>query len=159
EILVRVNVGEGRLELPKGKQNLTWAAAAYVEGGLEKISAEDMERVLASRVYGAQFGVADDAFVFSGGTRPDDLNVQLQVLAAYVAQPGWRPQAFARLQGAGKTIHDQYEATDSGVLTRDLASLLHPGDERWAFPSRDEIASAKLEDFKAQVGEALADGP
>lgn len=159
EILVRVNVGEGRLELPKAKQNLSWASAAYIEGGLEKISAEDMERVLASKVYGAQFGVADEAFVFSGTTRPDDLDVQLQVLAAYVTAPGWRPQAFSRLQGAGKTIHDQYEATDSGVLTRDLASLLHPGDERWAFPSRDEIASAKLEEFKAQLGQALADGP
>jgi zinc protease len=159
EVLVRVNVGDGRLELPKANQNLTWAAGAYVEGGLEKISAEDMERVLASRLYGAQFSVTDDSFVFSGGTRPDDLDVQLQVLAAYVSEPGWRPQAFARLQGAGKTIHDQYEATDSGVLTRDLSGLLHPGDERWAFPTRKEIADAKLEDFKTQLGSALSDGP
>lgn len=158
EILVRVNVGGGRLDLPKDGPNLNWLSGAYVEGGLKQISAEDMERVLASRVYGAQFGVSDDSFVLTGGTRPEDLDVQMQVLAAYLAEPGWRPEAFKRLQGARKTIHDQYEATDSGILSRDLAGLMHPGDQRWAFPSREAIAQAKLDDFKAAIGPALAAG-
>ena len=159
EILVRVNVGDGRLDLAKSGQNVNWQSAAYVEGGLKQISAEDMERVLASRVYGAQFGIADDAFVFTGSTRPGDLDTQLQVLTAYVAEPGWRPEAFKRLQGARRTAHDQYEATDSGVLSRDLASLMHPGDQRWVFPSREQIASAKLEDFRTAIEPALSKGP
>lgn len=159
EILVRVNVGGGRLDLPKNAPNLSWASGAFVEGGLGQIDAGDLERVLASRLYGAQFFVADDAFVLSGGTRPEDLDVQLQVLAAYASDPGWRAEAFKRLQSAGKTIHDQYEATDSGIVSRDLAGLLHPDDQRWAFPSREQIADAKLDDFKAQVGPILAGGP
>lgn len=159
EVLVRVNVGGGRLDLPKTEQSLSWASGAYIEGGLKQINAEDMERVLASKVYGAQFGITDDAFVFSGSTRPEDLDVQMQVLTAYVAEPGWRPEAFKRLQGAGKTIHDQYEATDSGVVSRDLAALLHPNDQRWVFPSRSEIADAKLDDFKSIVVPALTSGP
>ncbi len=158
EILVRVNVGGGRLDLSKTGQNVNWQSGAYIEGGLKQISAEDMERVLASRLYGAQFGVADDAFVFTGGTRPEDLDVQMQVLAAYVSEPGWRPEAFKRLQGARRTIHDQYEATDSGVLSRDLAALMHPDDQRWVFPSREQIAGAKLDDFKAVIAPALASG-
>jgi zinc protease len=158
EIQVRVNVGDGRLDLSKDAQTLGWASGAYVEGGLKQISAEDMERVLASRVYGAQFGIADDAFVFSGVTRPEDLDVQMQVLAAYVAEPGWRAEAFKRLQGAYQTANDQYESTDSGVLSRDLSALLHPGDKRWVFPSREQIADAKLDDFKSMIAPALADG-
>lgn len=159
EILVRVNMGGGRVDLPKDAQSLAWASGAFIEGGLKQISADDLERVLASRVYGAQFSVTDDAFVLSGSTRPEDLDVQMQVLAAYASEPGWRPEAFKRLQGAGKTIHDQYEATDSGILSRDLSGLLHPGDQRWAFPSRDQIAGAKLDDFKAQIGPILSGGP
>ncbi len=158
EVLVRVNIGRGRIDLPKDRQNVSWAAGAYVEGGLKQISAEDMEHVLASRVYGAQFGIADDAFVFSGSTRPDDLDVQMQVLAAYAVEPGWREEAFQRLKTAGKTIHDQYEATVSGVVSRDLSGLLHNGDERWVFPSRKEIDDAKLESFKADVAPAIASG-
>lgn len=158
EILVRVNVGDGRLDLAKTTPSLGWAAGAYIEGGLKQISAEDMERVLASRVYGAQFGVADDAFVFSGNTRPEDLDVQMQVLAAYVAEPGWRAEAFKRLQGAYQTANDQYESTDSGMLSRDLSGLLHAGDKRWAFPTREQIADAKLDEFKGMIAPALADG-
>ncbi|MDO8379988.1 pitrilysin family protein, partial [Phenylobacterium sp.] len=159
EVLVRINVGNGRVDLPKDRQSVAWAAGAYVEGGLKQISAEDMERVLANRVYGAQFGIGDEAFVLSGGTRPDDLDTQLQVLTAYVAEPGWRPEAFQRLKTAGKTIHDQYESTDSGVLSRDLAGLLHPGDQRWVFPSRGEIADAKLAEFQAEIAPAISGGP
>jgi zinc protease len=159
EVLVRINVAGGRIALPKDKPSLAWAANAYMEGGLKQISAEDMERVLAARVYGGRFTITDDALVLSGETRPADLDIQLQLLAAYLTEPGWRPEAFQRLKQVGATIHDQYEATDSGVLSRDLAGLLHDGDARWMFPSRDEIAAANLEDFKHLLAPTLANGP
>jgi zinc protease len=159
EVLVRVNVGAGRTGLPKDRSSMSWASSAYIEGGLKKIAAEDMERVLAARVYGGRFNIVDDAFVLSGETRAGDLDVQLQILAAYLAEPGWRPEAFQRLKTVGKTIHDQYEATDSGVLSRDLAGLLHGGDPRWVFPSREEISGAKLDDFKALLTPDLSTGP
>ncbi|WP_411288205.1 M16 family metallopeptidase [Phenylobacterium sp.] len=159
EVLVRVNVGDGLLDLPKDRQSANWASGAYIEGGLKQISAEDMERALASKVYGARFGIGDDNFVFTGSTRPQDLATQMQVLAAYLAEPGWRPEAFQRLKGAGKSIHDQYEATTSGVIGRDLAGLLHNGDRRWTFPSREEIAAARLEDLQGQIMPNLASGP
>jgi zinc protease len=159
EVLVRVNVGDGLMDLRPDRQSPAWAGGAFVEGGLKKISAEDMERVLASKVFGAQYGVVDEAFVLAGNTRTGDLDTQMQVLAAYVAEPGWRPEAFLRLKAAGKTIHDQYEATASGVVARDLPGLLHAGDERWAFPSREEIAGAKLEDVTGVLSPPMAAGP
>jgi zinc protease len=115
--------------------------------------------VLASKVYGARFGIGDDSFVLTGSTRSDDLPTQMQVLTAYVADPGWRPQAFDRLKGAGKTVHDQLESTDSGVLSRELSGLLHTGDRRFTFPSRDEIAKAQLADLQAEVAPHLASDP
>jgi zinc protease len=118
-----------------------------------------MDRVLADKLYGARFSAADDAFMLSGATRTADLPTQLQVLAAYVSDPGWRPEAFARLKASGKTVHDQYEATDFGVLARDLPGLLHAVDRRWTFPSRQAIADARLSDLKAELDPALDGGP
>lgn len=158
EVLARVNVGRGLLDLPKNRQSVRWASGALIEGGLKKIDSEDVDRVLAAKVFGAEFGVTDDAFVLTGETRTGDLATQLQVLAAYMADPGWRPEAFARVQQRGKTVHDQLEATDSGVLARDLPGLLHAGDRRWTFPSRNEIANARLHDFEAQIAPDLAKG-
>ena len=159
EVLVRVNVGEGLLDLPRDRQNLSWFGSALVEGGLKQIDNEDTERVLAAKVYGVRFGVGDDGFVFTGGTRTGDLATQLQVLTAYVVEPGWRPQAFDRLKGASRTIHDQLEGTDSGVLNRELSGLLHGGDRRFTFPSKEEFGKAQITDVQAQIAPYLANGP
>jgi zinc protease len=159
EVLVRVNVGDGLQDLPKDHQSLAWFGNVFIEGGLKQIDNEDTERVLASKVYGARFAIGEDAFVLSGGTRTADLPTEMQVLTAYVADPGWRAEAFTRQQNAGKTVHDQMEGTDNGVMGRELSGLLHGGDRRFTFPSRDEIAKAQLGDLQAQVAPHLASDP
>jgi zinc protease len=159
EVQVRVNAGRGMLGLPKDRQSPYWASSALVEGGLKQISTEDMERVLASKVYGARFTFTDDDYVLSGTTRTEDTPTQLQVLAAYLTEPGWREAAFARIKAAGRTIHDQYESTVGGVLARDLQAIIHVDDRRWTFPTREEIAGASLGDLQAAVTPDLAEGP
>ena len=57
EVLVRVRFGDGPARPAHDRQTLAWAGSAFIEGGLKQISAEDTERVLASQVYGAGFGV------------------------------------------------------------------------------------------------------
>lgn len=158
QVLVKVRIGEGLMTLPRDRQSMYWAHSAVVEGGLAKIDAEDMERVLASRVYAARFSTEDDAFVLSGGTRPEDLDIQLQVLAAYATEPGWRPEAFQRARTYAGTLSEQWQATDSGVFGRDLAGLLHDGDRRWTWPTAEEISAGRPEDLKASLDTALKTG-
>jgi len=159
QVLVKVRIGEGMLAEPVGRQSFSWAGSAVIEGGLGRIDSEDMERVLASRVYGARFAVEDDAYVLSGNTRPDDLSLQLQVLAAYASEPGWRPQAFQRMKTYAATLREQWEATDGGVFNRDIAGLLHDGDRRWAWPGAADLAASRPEDLKAAFDRALTTGP
>lgn len=159
EVLVRVNAGQGMLGLPGDRQSPYWAASALMEGGLQKIGVEDMERVLASKVYGGRFSVTDDAYVLSGGTRTGDLPTQLQVLAAYLTEPAWRDAALARIKAAAKTIHDQYESTDNGVMARDLPGILRSGDRRWTFPTQEEMQTASLEAIKSEIMPDLTSGP
>lgn len=159
EVLVRVNIGQGLRALPRDRQSLNWASGAVTEGGLKKISAEDMERVLADKLIGYRFSTTEEAFVLSGQTRRGDLPTELQILAAYATEPGWRPQAFDRIKASMKIVADQYEQTDTGILNRDLAGLVHGGDRRFTFPSRDEVANAKLADLQSVVGSHLTGDP
>lgn len=159
EVMVRVNIGQGLQQAPSDRQSLAYFGNAFIEGGLKQIDNEDTERVLASKTYGARFAVGEDAFILAGDTRTDDLPTQMQVLAAYVTDPGWRGEAFKRLQSNGRTVHDRIESTDSGVLGRELAGLLHAGDRRFTFPGREDIAKAQLADLQAQVAPHLASDP
>ena len=159
QVLVKVRIGGGLSTMPADVQSLSWAGSTLTEGGLAKISSEDMERVLVSKVYGARFGVEDDAFSLSGATRPDDVATQLQVLAAYASEPGWRPEALTRMRTYAATLSDQYEATDSGVLNRDLAGLIHGGDRRWTWPTKADIAGGSTEALRRTFGAPLGNGP
>jgi zinc protease len=155
QVVVKVRAGHGLLDLPSDKQSPLWSGSAFVEGGLKQISAQDMERVLTGKIWNAQLGVEDDAFTLSGRTRPEDLPTELQVLAAYATEPGWRPEAFNRVKTSYGTLHDQLQSTTGGVLGRDLGGLMHGGDQRWTFPSREQIASASLDDLKTVVANPL----
>ena len=156
QILVKARVGHGLLDLPTNVQSPLWAGSAYIEGGLKQISTQDMERVLNGKVWNAGLGVEDDAFSLSGRTRPEDLSTELQVLAAYATEGGWRPEAFTRIKTYYNTMHDQMETTSSGVMGRDLGGLLHGGDGRWTFPTRQQIAGASLDQLKAALDKPLA---
>ncbi|HEY3798352.1 MAG TPA: insulinase family protein [Caulobacteraceae bacterium] len=159
QVLVRVRFGDGLEGLPPDRQSMLWAGSALIEGGLKQISADDAERALAGAVYGASVGTDADAFVLSGATRPADLETQMQVLTAYISDPAWRPEAYQRLQAFTETLDDQMAATDTGVLSRDLAGLLHAGDGRWTHPSKDQIAAETESQLEAAYAPSLASGP
>jgi zinc protease len=159
QVLVQVRIGHGLMDLPTDHVSPNWAAStAFPEGGLDQLSAQDLEQVLRSKIYGKSLTVTDDAFVLSGATRPADLETQLQLLAAYTTHPGWRPEAFQRMKAAGPTILDQLEATPEGVINRDLSRVFHSGDHRWGFPNRAEIAAEQPADLKAMLAPELANG-
>ncbi len=160
QILVAVRVGDGYLDLPADRPTLMWAAGLqYIEGGLGKLTAEEVEQVLASTVYGASLGVDEDAFVLSGRTRPQDFERQLQVLAAYLTDPGWRPEPFERMRAFGTTLLAQLESTPSGVFSRDAEALLRSGDPRWRFPTREQFQTARLEALKTLLQEPMSRDP
>ncbi|MGZ3314886.1 MAG: M16 family metallopeptidase [Caulobacteraceae bacterium] len=159
QVQVQVRIGDGRLDLPKDKPSAAWASSALIEGGLKKVTAEELDQIMTKRIVGASFSIDDDAFSLGGATRPADLAAQLQILAAYATDSGFRPEAFSRVQTYAATLQDQMEATASGVVGRDLSLLMHNGDQRWAFPTKQTIGATKADDFKGLIGPRLANGP
>ncbi|MGO9545815.1 MAG: M16 family metallopeptidase [Rhodomicrobium sp.] len=156
DVLIKVRLGNGRQDLPN--DGSAWQTQALVAGGLKAMSVQDMAKVLASKLYGSQFSVADDAFVFIGRTRPQDLGIQLQVMAAYVTDPAYRPEAVEHVRLQALAQLDQMEATPSGVDGRDRERLLHGGDPRWGEPSREELTAAKAGDLKTLLQGPLSSG-
>ena len=160
QVLVRARIGHGLLDLPRDRVTTAWASSgAFTDGGLKALTAQEVERILAANIYGAEFSPGEDAFVLQGSTRPVDLNVQLQVLAAYAAEPGFRPEAFARMRTYMGTLHDQLEATPSGVMSLHLSQLMHGGDDRFAFPTPAQVSAGTPDQFQALLKPRVTTGP
>ncbi len=127
-------------------------------GGLSDLTYEDVQQVLADRTVSVGLSVGDDAYTLAGATRPQDLEVQAQLLAAYMTSPGWRPEAFARTQGLLTVALAQLSSTPQGVQARDLPALIHGGDARWRYPEPTEVRAARLDQLKALIDPALTSG-
>ncbi len=156
EILVAVQVGNGRLDLPKDSS--VWLTRAFIAAGLKKISLDDIVRILASKVGGASFSISDDGFIFSGRTNKRDLDFQLQLMTADVIDPGYRPEAVERERISYINALPQWAATASGVYSRDSGGLLHSGDPRWTTPTREQFEAGKVEELKGMLQGPLANG-
>ncbi|HEV2815646.1 MAG TPA: insulinase family protein [Allosphingosinicella sp.] len=160
QVLVQVRFGDGQLALPRDRPSPHWGmTSGFSAGGLARINFEDMQEALNNRVYGAGLGIDEDDFVLGGVTRPDDLAVQMQVLAAYMTDPGWRPTGWNRSRSLSGSIHDQLASTPGGVFLRDSGLLLHDGDRRFATPTREEMAAMTIADARAVLDGPLASAP
>ena len=160
QIVVRLLVGHGREELPTDRETSAWVSSQEVVlGGFGKMTNEEMKLALADKVVGAAFSGEDDAWAFTGQTRPADLAVQMQLMTAYISDPGLRPDPFQRFQSAAPTIQAQLASAPGAVMQRDRNRLLHGGDPRFGLPGLAAMQAAKFEDLKALLAKGLAEGP
>ncbi|MBY3370263.1 M16 family metallopeptidase, partial [Rhizobium laguerreae] len=159
EVLVREDIGGGRLGLPHDRSAPIWASPAVVLSGIKAMDYEDIQKALAGNIVGVYFSVGDSSVRFDGRTRTEDLATQLQLMTVYTSDPAYRPEAFKREQQTNLSGLDQYEATPGGVVRRNFAGLVHSGDPRWTFPDRAELSAAKSEDFEALFRPMVSNGP
>ena len=160
QILMGVRAGGGRLGLPRDHVSAAWAlSGAFVQGGLRRYSLDDLQKRMSGKSWGVSLSVGDDEFTLSGQARAGDLDAEMQVLAAYVTDPAWRPEAFDQMRIAYAANYAENGAAPSGVLSRELYGQLHGGDARWRAPTLDEINAATVDDEKAILAPALRSGP
>ena len=160
QILVSARTGIGELGLPADRVTaLSLASPVLAPGGLGKLSLDELTRVLSGHVYSASAELGADAYVFSGATRPEDLELQMQVLAAYLTDPGLRAAPFEQIKAYFPQLLQQLGATPAGVFQRDGSGLLASGDRRESLPTAEEIAAMSIDELRAGVPEALARGP
>ena len=161
QVLISARFGRGRLGLPRDRASPAWAASSLlVQGGLDRLTYEQVDRVGAGRVAGASFSVSDQAQVLSGSTRPADLAFEMQLLTAYLAHPGLRADVLTRTKTAAGSMLDQIDSTPSGVLGRDFGVLTHSGDLRWqSLPTKAQLAATTVQGVGAVIGLPLGSAP
>ncbi|HEX4302053.1 MAG TPA: insulinase family protein [Rhizomicrobium sp.] len=160
QILMNVRIGEGRLGLPRDHVAPAWAlSGAFTQGGLRRYSIDDLQKRMSGKSWGITISVGDDAFSLNGQARASDIDAEMQVLAAYVVDPSWQPEAFDQMRIASAADYAQAQASPSSLLSRELYGLVHGGDTRWRAPTLAEIDAATVGEEKAILAPALASGP
>jgi len=159
QVHVSVRIGNGQLAEPKDQTGLSvFATSTFVAGGLGRHSADDLQRLLAGRTLGLNFAVNDDALVLSGTTNREDLLLQLQLIAAHITDPGYRPEALRQIRKAIEPYYNQLAHVPQGPLMLEVPRLLASGDARFGLPPREVLLSRTQEESKAWLAPQLASG-
>ncbi|MEJ6604243.1 MAG: insulinase family protein [Opitutaceae bacterium] len=144
-ISMSIRIGSGLLTEPTALEGLgVYVSNTFNQGGLGAHSADELRRILAGRNVGAGFGVGEDAFNLSGRTTPDDLLLQLQLAAAYIVDPGFRPEADRQMRKAITQYYDRLAHIPQGPLQTEVPRLLASGDTRFGLPNESVLDQRNL---------------
>jgi zinc protease len=159
KIRVNIRIGAGRLTEPKGQPGLAYFTDhVFTAGGLGRHSVDDLERILAGKTIGLDFGVLGDAFVFNALTNRDDLLLQLQLLAAYLTDAGWRPESIRVAHKNFEQLYTRLAHIPDGPLQLEVPRLLASGDARFGLPAKNDLLARTLDEARAWAGPQLATG-
>jgi zinc protease len=96
--IVLARLGDGLRALPpEDRVKATLGASAMVMGGLGKMSGQDLAEFCRAHGCGVALGAGPLGYTLLGTSKPDVLQLELQLMGAFLTDPGFRPELNARL--------------------------------------------------------------
>ena len=160
QILVSVSTGIGDLGLSQDAFDpLRLAPSIFTAGGLGKLTVDELSRVMAGKTYSVGLTIGDDITTLSGATRPQDLDLQLQVMAAYFTDAALRDQPLQRVKSTYAHSLEQSRTTVGGTMSLEAPSYMAFGDIRAATPTDADLQAVSADQVRTALQNALKDGP
>ncbi len=158
-VQVSLRLGGGNLDFPETPFGLSSIMSAFPDGGLEKHSIDDMRAILQGHQVSTRFSVFGTSFGGTYATTPEDLELQLQVTAAYVTHPGYRAEGERRWRQAVVLSWPRLDATAQAVWANRGARLLASGDKRFGSDPDDGDAYRSFVELRHYLTPILNTGP
>jgi len=146
-VLAQVNVDGGDMLNTRDNPLATAMAASLPVGGLGAHTLDELQSILAGRQVTLDVGSAAETFRLSATTTPADLELQLQLFAAALADPAFRPAGEAQYRRNVQNFFASRTATPSSALSTALGAIISDGDSRQTLQSEDAylaLSFAKL---------------
>ncbi|HEV7692819.1 MAG TPA: insulinase family protein [Hyphomonadaceae bacterium] len=157
-VQVSVRVGNGDLDLPQTPYGFSSIASALSGGGLEKHSADDLRTILAGKQVQTRFAPSGTSFGGTYATTPTDLLLQLQVSAAFLTHPGYRPEAERRWRQSVELAWPRLDANAGTVWSAKGMRMLASGDTRFGSDKDDGETKRTFAELKPILAPRLASG-
>lgn len=158
QVLLNLHFGQGLAgETPPGAAML--APGLINESGTGAMSREQLQEVLAGTSLSLDFAVAAESFSFRGSCLSSELERMLQVLHARLHDPGFRPEAFARVREQLEQMYAGLASSVEGVQRLAGDHFLSGGSRAFATPAWQEVARITLPQLEAWLRPAFAHAP
>ena len=159
KIQVAVSLGSGRTGVSPQLAHSLWETQLYPLAGTGKLSLGEITQWAQStgKVATVSLDAATRSFVLKGSTRPADLMTQMQLLAAYARDPGFRPEVVEKAKSFGPMIGGQIDGNAGAVFMRGSQALMVGNDPRFTMlPKASDLAKVAAADLPGLLKQPLA---
>ena len=147
---IRIRFGSGQRQIdPALKGAVTLAAPLFVPGGLGQLSLDELRQANRGRQWGLGLDIGRDAFLMVGDTKRQDLEREMETMTAFLADPGFRPEANIRIPAVVDQLLQSVETPSSKAI---LAMTDMFGTDSWmGLPSRSALLGTQMSDLSAAL--------
>jgi zinc protease len=157
-IRVKLSIDGGKMLDTRENPLTTDLMAYFEEGGLGAHSEDELQTILAGRTVEINFLAGEDSFVTQARTTPRDLEIQLQLLAAFVTDPGYRPEGETKYRQQINNYFKQLNSTPGMALNSAIGGIISDDDPRFTLLNVEDYRKLTYADLKSAISDRLAQG-
>ena len=157
-VQVQLSVDGGDMLATKANPLAVEMIPMLTAGGLGKHSQDELQSLLAGRTVGAAVASTPETFVSAAQTTPIDLELQLQLMAAFLTDPGFRPEGELRYRLNINNFFAQMRATPGSALNTAIGGILSDDDPRFTLQKPDDYRALTFGKLKRDITDRLAKG-
>jgi zinc protease len=157
-VSVRLNLDGGQLLNTREDPLATAMDDALAVGGLGRHSTDELQSILAGRSVSFNFAGGPETFVLGGSTTPRDLELQLQVMAAALTDPGYRPQGEDQYRRSIRNFFARLTATPENALSNALGGIISDGDPRFTTRPMEDYLALSFDELRRDISDRLEHG-
>lgn len=155
---VQLSVDGGDMLATRSNPLATEMVPMLTAGGLGKHSQDELQSLLAGRTVGTNVSSTPETFVSTAQTTPLDLELQLQLMTAFLTDPGYRPEGELRYRLNINNFFAQRLATPGIALSTSIGGILSDDDPRFTLQKIDDYRALTFAKLKADLADRLARG-
>lgn len=157
---IRISVSlDGGDKLDTRDNPLATEMVSYLdEGGLGQHSTDDLQSILAGRSVSVNFGTGESSFDIRALTTQRDLELELQLLAASIVDPGFRPEGEIAYRQQMNTYFQRKDATPGSALRAALGAILSDNDPRFSLQDIEDYRRLTFSKLRKDLSDRLANG-
>jgi zinc protease len=157
-VLVQVSVDGGDMLETKANPLATDMVPVLATGGLGKHSQDELQTILAGRTVNLTLSATAETFASIAQTTPADLELQLELTAALITDPGYRPEGEVRYRQDVNAFFARKDATPGSALGTALGGILSDNDPRYSLHQEGDYLALGFARLKADIADRLAHG-
>ena len=136
-VTVQLNIDGGELLDTREQPLATAMSGSLIVGGLGQHTLDELVSILAGKQVGIDVGASGETFQLAATTTPGDLPLQLQLFAAALTDPGYRPTGEAQYRQNVGNFFARLDATPDATLGNAIGGIISDNDPRFSLQPQD----------------------